>query len=165
VFIDGRAIDDWINRTADSILKTQRGWKSQLEAYNINFVVIPTIFRESGHIIPLAVALVYEDDWKLVFIANNSAVFVRDKQINRDIIFKFNLDKRSIFKEIIKVENLLLMGSPNNPVFNLAKADALYGLGQEKEAQAIYDRFPKERSQRHGMLRYMKHLRPLNSTN
>jgi hypothetical protein len=165
VFIDGRAIDDWINRTADSILKTQPGWMSQLEAYNINFVVIPTIFRESGHIIPLAVALVYEEEWKLVFIANNSAVFVKDKPINRDIIFKYNVDKKNVFREIIKVENLLLMGSPNNPVFNLSKADALYGLGREKEAQTIYDRFPMEKAKRHGMLRYMKHLKPLNSSN
>lgn len=160
VFIDGRAIDDWINRTADSILKTQPGWKSQLEAYNINFVVIPTIFRESGHIIPLAVALVYEEDWKLVFIANNSVVFVKDRPVNRDIIYKYNMDKKNVFREIIKVENLLMMGSPYNAVFNLSKADALYGLGREKEAQAIYDRFPDEKKKRHSILRYMKKLKP-----
>jgi hypothetical protein len=165
VFIDGRALDNWINRTADSILKTHQGWKSQLEAYNINFIVIPTIFRESGHIIPLAVALVYEDDWKLVFIANNGALFVKDKPINRDIIYKYNVDKKNVFREIIKVENLLMRSSPNNPVYNLSKADALYGLGREKEAQAIYEKFKGEKNKRHSMLRYLKHLRPLKNSN
>ncbi|MGR3295336.1 MAG: hypothetical protein ACUZ8A_03765, partial [Candidatus Bathyanammoxibius sp.] len=58
VFIDGRAIDNQTNKTADQILKTFPGWQKRLDVYNINFIAIPVVFRESGHIIPLATALV-----------------------------------------------------------------------------------------------------------
>jgi hypothetical protein len=143
VFIDGRALDQNISWTADSILKTYPEWRNQLEAFNINFIVIPVIFRESGHIIPLAPALVEEDEWKLVFLRNNSAVFVRDVPKNWEYISRFNMDKRSIFVEIVNIENVLLMGMPDNPTFHMAKADALFALGRYEEAKAIYSRFPR----------------------
>ena len=92
---------------------------------------------------PLATALVKDKRWKLVFIAQNSALFVRDNARNREIIRKYNRDKRHIYKEIIKVENLFLATRPSNPVFNIAKADALFGLEKHAEAKAIYERFPR----------------------
>lgn len=151
VFIDGRAIDDWINRTADGILKAYSGWSSKLDAYNINFIVIPVVFRESGHAIPLATALANDDRWKLVFIKSNSALFVRDVPQNKKLIFKFNRDKKAIYQEIINVENLLLSGTPWNPVYNVTKANALFALGRYAEAKAIYKRFPMQGA--HGLQR------------
>jgi hypothetical protein len=144
VFIDGRAIDNIVNRTADDILKTQRGWASKLDAYGINFVVIPVAFRESGHIVPLGPALAENNKWKLIFLRNNSAIFVRDVPKNKDLIFKFNIDKKKVYWEIVSVENLFLSAQPYNPVFNIAKADALFALGKYKEAKAILKKFPKE---------------------
>jgi hypothetical protein len=144
VFIDGRAIDDIVNRTADDILKTQRGWASKLDAYRINFIVIPLIFRESGHIVPLGPALVEDKKWKLIFIQNNSAIFVRNVTRNRELIYKYNMDKKRVYKEIVTVENILLSSQPNNHIFNLAKADALFALGMYKESKAILKRFPRE---------------------
>jgi hypothetical protein len=144
VFIDGRAIDDMINRTADAILKTYPGWEANLDAYNINFIVIPVVFRESGHKIPLATALVDNDRWKLIYIGYNSAIFVRNVPQNSHIIRKYNIDKKAVYKEIIRVENVLLRSMPWNPVFNITKADALLALGRYEEAKAIYERFPRE---------------------
>jgi hypothetical protein len=161
VFIDGRAIDNLVNRTADSILKIYSGWYTQLEAYNINFIVIPVIFRESGHIIPLAMALAYDDMWKLVFVKNNSIILVKDIPRNREIIQRHKRSKEYIFLEIIKVSNLLIRSSPGNPVFNLSKADALVGLGKLDEANAIYKRFPDNVRSRRYRLKYMEFLRPL----
>ncbi|MBI4823317.1 MAG: tetratricopeptide repeat protein [Nitrospirae bacterium] len=146
VFIDGRALDDVVNRTADAILKTFPGWQEKLDAYGINFIVVPVIFRESGHIIPIAVELVNNDRWKLVFIKNNSTVFVRNIPKNEKVIKSFGIDKKYIYSHIIEVEGIFLSSSPNNPVFNLAMADALFGLGRYREAKAIYERFPQESS-------------------
>jgi hypothetical protein len=143
VFIDGRAIDQNISWIADSILKTHSDWRTQLDAFNINLIVIPVVFRESGHIIPLAQTLVREDNWKLVFLRNNSAVFVRDVSKNRTFINRFNMDKRAVFMEIINIETVLLMGMPDNPTFHMAKADAMLALGRYKEAKDIYSRFPR----------------------
>ncbi|HEB02412.1 MAG TPA: hypothetical protein ENI12_04185 [Nitrospirae bacterium] len=143
VFIDGRALDNLTNRTADQMLKTFPGWRQRLDVYNINFIAIPVIFRESGHIIPLATALVNDNQWKLVFIEQNSALFVRDHPRNREIILRYNRDKRFIYREIISVENIFLRSMPRHPVFNMAKADALLALGRYAEAKAIYEKFPQ----------------------
>lgn len=142
VFIDGRAIDDMVNRTADSILKAYHGWNSELDAYNINFIVVPVVFRESGHIIPIAVELTRGDAWKLVFIRNNSAIFVRNVPRNNDTISKYSIDKKRVFQEIIDVENIFLSSMPYSAIHSLAKADALFALERYDEAAAIYERFP-----------------------
>jgi len=144
VFIDGRALDEMVNRTADGILKTFPGWEEKLNAYNINFILIPLVFRESGHIIPLAPALARHDGWKLVFIKYNSAIFVRNTPENADIIKSFEIPKDAVFNEIINVENIFLSTAPWNPVFNISKADALLALGRYDEARAIYEKFPEE---------------------
>lgn len=146
VFIDGRAIDNQINKTADEILKTFPGWQNKLDVYNINFIAIPVVFRESGHIIPLAPALVNDYRWNLVYIAQNAAVFVRNHPRNKDIIKKYNRDKRHVYREIIQVENLFLRSMPWNPVYNLAKGDALFGLRKYAEAKAIFEKFPRKAS-------------------
>lgn len=144
VFIDGRALDDMVNRTADGILKTFPGWEEKLDAYNINFILIPVVFRESGHIIPLAPALAKSYKWKLVFVKNNSAIFVRDVPQNADIIKSFEIPKENVYREIISVEDIFLSTSPWNPIFNISKADALFALGRYEEAKQIYERFPQE---------------------
>jgi hypothetical protein len=155
VFIDGRALDDMVNRAADSILKTFPGWRSTLDAFNINFIVVPLIFRESGHLIPLTTTLAYDGDWTLIYIANNSAVFVRNRPENAGLIAKFQIDKKKIFTDIIDVEDILLLYAPGNPTYNLGKAEALYSLGRYKEAKAIFERFPAESAP---MLRKLKEM-------
>lgn len=155
VFIDGRAIDNGVSAMADGILKAQPGWRQSLNAFDINFIVIPPVFRESGHVVPLAVALVGEEKWKLVFLKYNAAIFVRDVPVNSAIIDRFNIDKHRIYKEIITVENVLLRHRPYSPVHNLAKADALFALGLYEEAKAIYARFPSRAAPQLDRLRRM----------
>ncbi len=147
VFIDGRALDGEMSWTADSILKTFPEWKQQLDDYNINFIVIPVVFRESGNIVPLAPALIGEDDWKLIYLNLNAAVFIRNVPKNSDLIARYSIDKRYVYNEIIKVENTLLRAMPNNPNLLLAKADALLAIGAYEQAKEIYLRFPDENAE------------------
>ncbi len=142
VFIDGRALNDKINRDADAILKSYPDWQQLMNQYNFNFLVIPVIFRESGHIIPMAISLVNDNDWKLVYLANNSAVFVRNIPKNREIIDRYQIDKRNIYKEIVNIEDVLLYSAPGNPIYNMSKADALYALGYKNQARTIYQSLP-----------------------
>lgn len=144
VFIDGRALEDGVARTADAILKGYTGWSRNLDAYNINFIFIPVVFRESGHIIPLATRLIDDDRWKLIYLRQNSAVFVRNVPRNKDLIYKYNHNKKAVYREIIRVENILLAGSRGNPTYNIAKADALMALEMYAEAKGIYLRFPRQ---------------------
>jgi hypothetical protein len=144
VFIDGRAIDNNISKMADGILKSASGWQTELDKYGINFIIIPVVFRESGHIIPMASSLAYEGKWKLIYLRNNSAIFVRDVPQNAELIKKYSINKQKIFLEIIAVENLFLSQSPGNPIFNISKADALMALRRFNEAKRIYERFPRQ---------------------
>lgn len=153
VFIDGRAINKDISWTADNILKTFPGWRSQLDFFDINFILIPPVFRESGHIVPLGPALVGEKDWKLIYLRNNSAIYVRDVPQNRRLIDRYSMDKMSVYLEIVQVENVLLSGNPYNPNYNLAKADALLALGEYEKAKEIYLRFPRQSARELEMLR------------
>jgi hypothetical protein len=152
VFVDGRALDNKVTVNADAILKTHPGWQSLLDHYNINTIIIPVVYRESGHIIPLATTLVHDDLWKLVYLGFNSALFVRDVPRNSDIIERYSIDKMKIYKEIIRNENVFLSLMPWHPAYNIAKADALFALGMTEEAMAIYRRFPREAADR---LRFM----------
>ncbi len=142
VFIDGRALSDTINRSADAILKSYPGWQQELDAYNINFILVPVIFRESGYIIPVSVSLISDPQWKLVYIGDNSAIFVRNSAENSGIIRRYSVDKRAVLKEIVSVENILLFGDPSNPIYNISKADALSALGDSQDAQQIYGMYP-----------------------
>jgi hypothetical protein len=174
VFIDGRAIDNRMTTTADNILKSRPSWKRSLDSgYGINFIAIPVIFRESGHIIPLATSLITNDDWSLVFLKNNGALFLRNRPIgsrstmadwgsqevsaaikrNRQIIRRSNIDKKNIYREIIQLEEMFLAGSPNNLTYNISKADALSGLGQYRGAKAIYEKFAAHPEARQRLMR------------
>ncbi len=141
VFIDGRALNNSVNGLADEILKSYPGWKSSLDAFNINFILVPVVFRESGYVVPLPVSLITDPEWKLVFLENNEAIFVRNTTRNREIIQKYGQDKKNILKEIIEVENILGFAG-GNPIFNINKADALEALGYKQQAQQIYGMYP-----------------------
>jgi hypothetical protein len=141
VFVDGRALDKEVVKISTSILKAETGWHEQLRRYGVNFVVIPLVEKESGRIIPLSTALAEEEDWNLVFRGQNSAVFIRGSPDNRDIIRFNNIDKKEIYMGIIEVEDMLLRYRPGNPVMNIARADALVGLGRYEEAGKIYEKY------------------------
>jgi hypothetical protein len=153
VFVDGRALDNNVNITADLILKAAPGWQALLDSYKINAIITPVVYRESGHIIPLAVSLVDDDRWNLVHLDLNSALFLRDVPANGGIIGKYSRNKQNIYREIIRDENIFLSYMPWHPTYNIAKADALFSLGMIQEAKAIYERFPREAA---GRLRNLK---------
>ncbi|GAB4388405.1 MAG: hypothetical protein Kow0025_07480 [Thermodesulfovibrionales bacterium] len=155
VFADGRALHEPINVTADVILQTFPGWNTYLDAYGINIIAVPVIYRESGHIIPLAMALAYDANWELVYVGRNSALFVRNVPGNQEVIVKYRKDRRNIFKEIIRSENILLSFMPWHPTYNIGKADALFALGAYEQAKAIYERFPAQSAQKLLMLKSM----------
>lgn len=157
VFIDGRALDDNVSRIADGILKCYPGWRNELDAFKINFIFIPVVFRESGHVIPLAVALVEDDGWKLVYVGNNSAIFVRNTPENERIIKKFAHNKNDVYRDIVDTENILLYSDGSNPIFNINKADALAALGFTAQAQDIYNSFTVEDREQYSIMDQMRH--------
>ncbi len=144
VFIDGRSLDNRANYTADLILKTRAGWREALDAFQINFITIPVVFLESGDVVGLAKALVTDDEWALVYLYQNKALFVRNVPENERIIARYGRDKKDIYRQIIVVEDLFIRTWLRKPFHYLHKADALFELGQYGEPKAIYLQFPRE---------------------
>jgi hypothetical protein len=155
VFVDGRALHNPVNEQADSILKTESNWRFMLEAYNVNTIMIPVVWRETGRIIPLAVTLAFDDQWRLIYRDINSVLFIKNVPANRALIEKYDKDKRLVFHEIIRTANILLSFNPRDPIRNITKADALFNLGRFEEARAIYERFPSQSAERLYRLRQM----------
>jgi len=125
VFADGRALDEEVSALADAILKAQSGWKQDLDAYGINFILIPPVYKESGYIVPLSIALAEEPEWELVYLRNNSALYVKNIPQNGEIIRKHRVDKKNVFLHIIKLEDMLLESRPGNPIYRKSREEAL----------------------------------------
>jgi hypothetical protein len=157
VFIDGRALDSAVNHKADTILRSAEGWRSLLERYGINFIAIPIVEKESGRPIPLATSLVREESWRLVFLAPNNLLFVRDIPRHREIIQRHDIDKSYVYHGIVEMEKVFLASRPQDPALYIYMADALFELGEYEEARAIYERYPEMSAERLRILRAMGH--------
>lgn len=144
VFIDGRALDNDIAVIADGILKTHNGWQQSLDAYAVNFILVPAIYRESGDIVPIVEALAYNSGWELVFLDFNSALYVRKAPANEHIIRRYRQNKMNVYNRIIELEDMFILTNPRNPIYWRSKSAALFALGRKEEATEIYKTLPPE---------------------
>lgn len=139
-----RALDDSISRVAYSIKTASPNWKRNLDAFDVQFAVIPLVSNETGEAVPLAFVLAEDADWSVIYLQNNSAIFVRDKPENHALIYRFNTDKKKVYREILAVVNAFLKHRPDDARYNMTKAYALLALGRIEEARGILEKFPPE---------------------
>ncbi|MBI4689554.1 MAG: hypothetical protein HY754_04720 [Nitrospirae bacterium] len=92
VFIDGRGLDEHIfehsqiiNNAVSVKVAGLPAWKSILNAYNINYIVIP-VYDPSGEILRLASTLVWDKDWIPIFFDFYSIIFIKNLPENYYII-------------------------------------------------------------------------------
>ncbi|TAN40609.1 MAG: hypothetical protein EPN25_07055 [Nitrospirae bacterium] len=102
VFIDGRALDEEINRVSLAINMAQVRpgiveWKSLLDLYHINYIVT-TPFWQSGAALPLTNELMKDRDWVLVFSESSTMIFVRDVPANARVISHYSLPKKILYR-------------------------------------------------------------------
>ena len=99
VFYDGRQLDgriyeqtDLIDNAVSQDLLGKPIWKAYLEAYGVKYMIIP-YFLPRGAILPLAEAVLHDDDWALVYSDMTAKVFVKHDRENREVIKKYSLSK------------------------------------------------------------------------
>jgi len=133
VFTDGRELQEEIFWQHVSIMKgssqTFGGipeWKLYLEAYGINFIITYSVDSFSWSLIPLVSALLYDEEWQLIYLDKNSLIFVRDIPCNVEIIHKFAMPKEMLWNEVI-VESAL-KGKPTDPVLLREAMSAITSL-------------------------------------
>jgi hypothetical protein len=102
VFIDGRIMSNTVLETHMSIMMATPGALKELDAFGVNFVLVQTISRESGVIIPLVLKFLEEEPqgWRLVHMEGNSALFIRKTPKNRHVIERYGLPYKALYGPI-----------------------------------------------------------------
>lgn len=133
VFIDGRGLiediflqenDVWEASSLD--LAGLPKWKAILNAYNISFIITYSVDDISGELIPLIKAVMYDPEWYLVYIGNNSLIFLRGNSENTEIISRLAKPKEWGWNEVIKEAALKSMNFPGNINFYITMGDAFF---------------------------------------
>lgn len=106
VFVDGRVLYKQV--VAQSIFidnayaKNIGGipmWKAILEAYGVNYIIIP-FSQPNGEIVPLTDALLKDSDWVPIFFQLNSMIFIKNIPENYDAIRKNTIPKDYFIKNL-----------------------------------------------------------------
>jgi hypothetical protein len=100
VFIDGRGLklhrrlelSSLIYNASEEMFEGMPQWKAVLQAYNIQYIVIP-FTRQRGRISRLEDALLQDRDWIPVFQDYNAIIFVKASPLNYDVIRKYSLSE------------------------------------------------------------------------
>ena len=100
VFIDGRIPPPQIYWDALAINLAYAGgeiprWKSLLNRYGVNFVIIPRLGPPEGPL-NIAYALTEDSDWAPVFADHTALVFLRNSPENSEIIRRYALSRKDL---------------------------------------------------------------------
>lgn len=142
VFIDGRGLDedvfsDWKAITAAS-LEDQGGRKEfevLLNRYDIDFVVQPHIYYDSGRLTPLLKFLLVKPEWIPVYVDRQSYVLVRNSSLNSMVIARYGMDKGDFTQQIIGYLSALCNSRPAEVIPHVALAEILIFVGRYIEAE------------------------------
>jgi hypothetical protein len=135
VFIDGRSLSNKVLRDTHTILNAGPGWERTLDSYQVMVIMIPVVAVRTGDAVPLVKALAWNRDWSLVYLRNDQAVFVRDREDNREIIRSHGLEKSAIWQEMLRVSESMLAHLPGSGALQLARVEAYHNLGRYAEAR------------------------------
>ncbi|MDA8241055.1 MAG: tetratricopeptide repeat protein [Nitrospiraceae bacterium] len=146
VFIDGRGIYESIftqyliiARGETDLVAGLPAWKASLDAFQVDFVIMPDYEPITGQLQPLMLKLMREEKWCPVYIDTAAFIFVKDSSVNHDIIARYGCNKQ-LFKE--KLLRTLLYRSAAAPDFRIyiAIGESLWYLGRYEEAEQAYGR-------------------------
>ncbi len=149
VFIDGRALSDVVYARSLRIdmANTQSSadqlfMKSVIAGYNVQYMIIPFYYEQSGELLSLVKALLRNKNWVPVFIHNNSVVFVKDTPENRQVIAEARpFIKKEHFGEImLYMLDLQIEQSPGNAKLHIAKGDVYLFMQQVPAAREEYEK-------------------------
>lgn len=142
VFVDGRALDEKVLIQADAIMRARGDWQGLLDSYGVNSIVIPVVVKETGEVVPLAMALYKSPAWALIFLNENSALYVRAAAADKALVYANNIDKGMALREMVRIEGIFIRYGMSQRLSEVGRAWALHELGQVDEANRIVAGFP-----------------------
>ncbi|MEW6002731.1 MAG: hypothetical protein AB1638_08820 [Nitrospirota bacterium] len=148
VFIDGRALIEEVFFQMDRILNVSTlnlgglpKWKALLNAYDINFIITFSVNDFTGKLIPLVPALLEDSEWSLIYMDNNSLIFLRNSPENQETIKRFAMPKEWLWNEVvIEAAQKALNFRRRNPDFYITMGDAFFAKKSYYDAKVAYSR-------------------------
>lgn len=142
VFIDTRGLDedvyrDWKLITSASL--TERGGRKEFEVlldqYEIDYVVQPLTYTDTGRLTPLLKFLQIKSEWIPIYVDHDNYILVRSSERNRQVIDRYRIDKREFSNKIIGYLTASCRGNPEKVVNHIALGEMLIFVGRYTEAE------------------------------
>ncbi len=114
-----------------------------LDRYRIDLVLIPGCDRDLGTIIPLALALLKDTRWGLVYADTSILLFVRDTPANRPVLESHLLPERAAYDHLAARARAASRSTHGRrlPEWQLTMAIAAAGTGNIEQALGWLDRY------------------------
>ena len=152
-FIDSRGLNiavmtefQWITGTVgyenfsgevDSSITKIPLWERLADHYDINFMLL-SIFDIFTQIPPVIFQLVESDKWVPIYCDYISVIFVRNTELNSDIIKKHTIPKEVVYNTIIFRGATHALFNKVNPRSLIAIGDIFFKMGRLKDALTAY---------------------------
>ena len=142
VFIDGRGMDtevynDYILITSVSSEKVdgRKEYEVLLDRYQIDYVVQPIIFPDTGRLTPLQKRLLLKPDWTPVYLDEKTYILIRDTEKNSTVIKRHRIDKRLFVNKVADHLRSFAQSSPTDVKFQIGLTEMLIYIGRYAEAE------------------------------
>lgn len=161
VFIDGRVLNESNVMKAAKVTFTFPGWESILDEYGINLIITPVVHPLDGTIMSLPEAIIKKDEWRLIFLRENSALYIKDVKADKNFLWIYNLPKDFIYNEILNVTAIHIITGTKNPNFYISRGDVFLRVGIRDKAMANYSKALSLTRDNKGKERMMRRLKEI----
>lgn len=124
----------------DDVLTVDKEWEAILDRYEVNSIILPATLPYSGQLIPLVPHLADHPGWILAATEERAMLFLRNGAVPR-LPKTRQLDKRLVWKQIIKEAEKNIEKYPEHPMAYLALGRARLRSGKRSEAIAPLRRY------------------------
>lgn len=108
VFIDGRGLIEEVFFQMHRVMGASslhfagiQEWKAILQAYEVKFIVTFSVNEFTGRLMPLIPAILNDPEWHLIYMDNNSLIFLQESPENKEVIKRFSMPKEWLWNEVI----------------------------------------------------------------
>lgn len=145
-FIDGRLVHPSLIQEYGKIIwgvaDERTGlpmYRTLFESYGVDLVV-QRPYMAFGNLLPLMGQLINDPDWIPVYIDREAFVFIRNNELNREALQKYQISRGDFSNRLL--ENLveLIREHPEDYRFYLAAGEMLVQLGRISEAERFLSR-------------------------
>ena len=145
VFIDGRGLIEEVFLQAGMIMGasslTFNGipqWEAILQAYNVQYIITYSLSETSGRLESFIPALINAPEWHLIYMDNNSLIFLKDSPENSAVMRQFEMPKEWLWNEVITEAALKSPPLRGKPDFYITIGDALSAKRNYPDARTAY---------------------------